>query len=767
MPPKPSVSSITTFMGLAWFRGPWELIYNDARAPRARPPNSSARGRIAHSPVACDKVFAVVTGPHSSKCSCHNGPCAAKWEQIGSPAGISRVSDHENAPPMVRDGCLTVIITAGGQGRRLWPLSTPKRPKPFCRLIDEETLLEHSFRLAREITTPDHIFVVTSRDCSELVHENLPNLPRQNIVLEPAARGTTAAIGLATLHIAKRYPDSVCVVLASDHYLPNVAEFCDAIRHASAAAAAGANLVSVGVVPTFPYTGYGYMKCGSEWRPGSKLRIGLSYHEKPNATTAQRYIDEKNWLWNANIFVWSVTTILDAYNQYAQATLQRLKAAFDESLPERRQGADEIFQGIDSLSIDYEILEKIGAETPFHHLFLPYSGRWSDVGTFTILRSLLHGPDGNATAGSVIARGTHNCLMICERPYRLLADGTQDLDIVISQFGDILVRPAPSDAMDGIDPFDPPRIYERTTKPPRREQNHASQGFVENGVRGTISLNRVANIDLRVHNMDIFIYGRKHESTSLPIDLRITPDSDSATSHAADLLVDSLRESFSKRERSVFVPSVGRTTHNLFRRLRERHHDSLDWSRVVVVQMDEYVGLSCDHPESLAYRLREELVGPLGITKFLSVNDPDGRQSQAPDHYEETVKQLGGIDVILHGIGRNGHLGFNEPGASFDCATGNHTLHPETLTANFSGGRYPQGFTGSGFTLGLAVMASARRAILMALGSEKHRAIRGALNQMPGPELPATILRLHPDATFVVDHAAYFGAAGLAQDIMI
>lgn len=665
--------------------------------------------------------------------------------------------------PVVGDEPLTVIITAGGLGLRLWPLSTPERPKPFCRLFDEKTLLEHSFRLACAFTTPKHIFVVTSRRHFELLQNNLPDLPMGNFIPEPATRGTTAAIGLATLQVAKLYPQSVCVVLSSDHYVPDVAQFCHAIRCAASAARTSDTLVSIGVTPTFPHTGYGYMECGPEWRKGTGVRIGLSYHEKPDNKTAWRYLKEKRWLWNTNVFVWSIPTILKAFARYTSSHFEQIKAAHQLISDRKYRCARRVFKRITTRSIDYEIMEKIKTGSPFQHLFVAYDGQWSDVGTFTSLRPLLRRPDTNSVLGCVTTKNVFNCLLICEHPFSLAAHELRNLDVVVNYRGDLYVKYSQ---------------HSKDFQSPATSGSHSrgacanlktgmaySSIVAQDDHRGVIFLNRVSDVDIRIDDFKISIArmrsskGKRTSIGSNAVDLRIFPDARLTTQHAAQLVVDNLRHSLSIKERAVFVPSVGRTTADLFKSLYLNYRDSIDWSRIVVVQMDEYLGVSSDDPQSFAFRLQNELVSPLGITEFASINGSTGRLKQLPKQYEGGIKQLGGIDVILHGIGRNGHLGFNEPGTSFGDRFGFRKLCPETQEANFGVGPRPQGFNGIGVSLGLSFMAKARCAILLALGPEKRIAIRRTLSELPTPDVPATILKLHRNSTFVVDRTAYFASS--------
>ena len=479
---------------------------------------------------------------------------------LAPPRFLAQASDmpsYRNPSAGIEQEDMTVIIMAGGHGRRLWPLSIPARPKPFCNLFGEETFLGHSFSLASKLTNRENIFVVTSRECAQLVQNTLSELPAENIVTEPATRGTTAAIGLATLKVAEKYPHSVCAVLASDHYLPDIEQVSATIRRASHAARSGANLVSVGVVPTCPHTGYGYMKFGAEWRPGTDIKIGLAYHEKPDAQTAERYLDEKDVLWNTNIFVWSVTTILDAYAHYLPKEFQQIKAAFLAMAAGDDETADRLFHKIKSLSIDYDVLEKIKSHDSFQHLFVAYAGEWSDVGTFSAIGSLLRRPDGNSISGPVTTNNTSHCLLVCEAPRRLVVEGLQGLDVILNYRGDLLVQPSAVDPANSIGAPELGTSYDESLQHCGQAGSYVcSVDMAEDG-GGTIYLKHVADLQIRVGRAETSIARRGTaplSSLARGLELSIMPDAASAASFSADLLVESLRVSLSARGKSRLCP---------------------------------------------------------------------------------------------------------------------------------------------------------------------------------------------------------------------
>ena len=216
---------------------------------------------------------------------------------------------------------------------------------------------------------------------------------------------------------------------------------------------------------------------------------------------------------------------------------------------------------------------------------------------------------------------------------------------------------------------------------------------------------------------------------------------------AARWIVDTLSERLEEAGHACLVPSAGRTPLATYAVLRDRYRDAIDWRRVHLVQMDEYKGLPTDDPRSFADYLRCHLVEPLGIGAFTHFNDADGRLLRSPADYE---RDLPPIDLVVHGIGRNGHIGFNEPGAAFTSATREVRLSPSTLGANFTVDADRQACA-TGVTLGLRCLLAARQSLLLAWGVEKADALRRALCDAPSPRCPASGLRLTGRLIVMVD----------------
>ena len=237
------------------------------------------------------------------------------------------------------------------------------------------------------------------------------------------------------------------------------------------------------------------------------------------------------------------------------------------------------------------------------------------------------------------------------------------------------------------------------------------------------------------------------------IKVYIESDYESMSRHAARLLVEVFLIKSKEKEHIVFVPSAGGTPTRLYQVLCSEFKESFDWSRIVLCQMDDYVGLPPAHPNSLAYYLFTHIIKPLGIQKYYFLNNSNGPPVYKGLDYEILLQELGGIDVFVHGIGENGHLGFNEPGSSFDSTTRIVKLSESTRKANkrfFGENKVP----GQGITMGLSNIFKADTNLVMASGEKKRETIKRMLLNKAGPATPASILQKHKSSYLFLDEKA-------------
>lgn len=228
-------------------------------------------------------------------------------------------------------------------------------------------------------------------------------------------------------------------------------------------------------------------------------------------------------------------------------------------------------------------------------------------------------------------------------------------------------------------------------------------------------------------------------------------NTDDTAHEAAACLVAEIAEVLRRKPHAVLVPSVGRTMVGIFDVLRRQHRHSVDWQRVICVQMDEYAGVACTDPSSFAFILRRDLVAPLGIGRFVHFYDADGAAIVPPKQYEQHLRELGGIDCALHGVGRNSHIGFNEPRQSTRLTSGMVRLSHSTRRANEVEFHH-------GISLGLGVLREASTSIIVLLGEQKRDASYQLLFGSYGPHSPVTELRRCARVSVYLDHAAVPGS---------
>ncbi|MCD6289219.1 MAG: mannose-1-phosphate guanylyltransferase [Anaerolineae bacterium] len=332
------------------------------------------------------------------------------------------------------------VILAGGVGTRLWPRSRRQMPKQFLNITSpERTMLQETYARVEDMAPEDHFIVVTSRAYAPTVRAQLPRIPAENILSEPAGRGSAPAVGVSALFVHRKDPSAVMACLSADHFITHTEEFHRVLRVAEAAAKEG-YLVTLGIQPSYAEIGYGYIQGGERLMEidGVEVRRAVRFTEKPSLEDAQRFVAAGNFYWNAGMFIWQASTILDAFARYMPDLYERLmqiEAFWDETgkvgvIPE------DIWLSIRSETIDYGIMEKAD-----NVAVVPADLGWSDVGSWATLLDLLPASDDgeNVVIGRHVGVDTRNSLIYS--PDRLIA--TVGLEnIVIVDTGDaILVCP--------------------------------------------------------------------------------------------------------------------------------------------------------------------------------------------------------------------------------------------------------------------------------------------------------------------------------------
>ena len=315
---------------------------------------------------------------------------------------------------------------AGGRGERFWPKSRKTLPKQFLSLTgDGKTMIQLTVERILPLVEMDDIYIVTNKDYRQLVREQLPEIPERNILCEPVGRNTAPCIGLGAMHINQKYDDAVMMVLPSDHLIKQKKLFVDILGQACEIAEEDGNIVTVGITPSYPETGYGYIKFLTEKKKGSAFKVE-KFVEKPNMDKAKEYLASGDYLWNSGMFMWKVSTILNKMQTLLPQIYQKL-TQIGEALgtPEEDKVLQEVFPTVESISVDYGILEKTDSIYT-----LPGDFGWDDVGSWLAV-SRVRGTDenNNVLTGNVLAVDTTDCVV--EAQEKLIATvGLKNLVVV-------------------------------------------------------------------------------------------------------------------------------------------------------------------------------------------------------------------------------------------------------------------------------------------------------------------------------------------------
>lgn len=320
----------------------------------------------------------------------------------------------------------TALIMAGGRGERFWPKSRKSLPKQFLSLTgDGKTMIQLTVERILPLVDMQDIYIATNRSYKALVRQQLPELPEENILCEPVAKNTAPCIGLGAMHIAKKYEDAVMFVLPSDHLIKYNAMYLDTLRRASEVAEEGENLVTLGIMPDYPETGYGYIKFQPDARKGVAFEVER-FVEKPDLETAKRYLATEQYLWNSGMFIWRISIILHNMEKYLPETyagLCRIRDAIGTS--EENEVLEKEFALFKSESIDYGIMEKAD-----HIYTLPGSFGWDDVGSWNAVERIQPANEfGNVVNGNAVTVDTKRCII--QGGKKLIATvGLEDIIIV-------------------------------------------------------------------------------------------------------------------------------------------------------------------------------------------------------------------------------------------------------------------------------------------------------------------------------------------------
>lgn len=327
---------------------------------------------------------------------------------------------------------LYVVLMAGGVGVRFWPYSRNSRPKQFLDVLGTgKTLLQSTYERFLAICVPENIFIVTHEEHADLVRKQLPALNEDQVLAEPMRKNTAACIAYACFKIAQRNKNAVMVVSPSDHLILREHEFHTIIKKAAEQAEEQDKLITLGITPTRPETGYGYIQYHADNAFAKKVK---TFTEKPELSLAQKFLESGDFVWNSGIFIWGVQAILEALRTH----LSEMTEVFEEALPafdtsEEKEAIKSTYAQCKSISIDYGIMEKA---TNVYVCLGNFT--WSDLGSWGSIHEISEKDQNhNVINGNTLTYETHNCIIKGSPGTLIVAQGLDGY--LIGEFGNVFI----------------------------------------------------------------------------------------------------------------------------------------------------------------------------------------------------------------------------------------------------------------------------------------------------------------------------------------
>lgn len=325
---------------------------------------------------------------------------------------------------------LCALIMAGGRGERFWPLSTDEKPKQFLQLLGDKTMIQMTVERLEDLIDIERIFVVTGERYVDILREQLPKLPKRNIIVEPVGRNTAPCIALSAFVINKYYGDASIVVLPSDHLIVHEDKLLNTIKAAEEFVSKNdASIVTLGMEPTRPETGYGYIESGevSDKIDQFEVKKVNKFVEKPDKEKAEKYVEAGNFLWNGGMFIWKCSTILKLTEKYLNKTYNILKNVMDVGKDEFQIVLKKEYEKVENISVDYGIMEK--ADSIY---VIPCDFGWDDIGTwYAVERYRDKDEYNNVCVGEIKSIDSKNNILVGrEKP--IVVVGLSDVFVVES-----------------------------------------------------------------------------------------------------------------------------------------------------------------------------------------------------------------------------------------------------------------------------------------------------------------------------------------------
>lgn len=320
------------------------------------------------------------------------------------------------------------LIMAGGSGTRFWPRSKTRKPKQYLNIFGESSLLQDTITRFSGFTEKKNIYIVSSATQAGVLEEQAAMLPKENLIYEPVGKNTLPCIGLAAMYAERENPDGIMVVSPSDHLITNTDLFKDTVLAAVKIADERDGIVTIGITPTYPATGYGYVKTAEDIMGSENIKQFKveRFVEKPNEETASKYLQQGGFYWNSGLFVFKVSVFLEAVQKYAPALyadLRKIQADFGQ--PGYLQTLDTIYRAVESISVDYGIMEHAD------NIYLVEGNfDWNDLGSWeSVYLTDKKDENGNAGAGEVLLENTKNSYVYADKGL-LAVVGLEDVIVV-------------------------------------------------------------------------------------------------------------------------------------------------------------------------------------------------------------------------------------------------------------------------------------------------------------------------------------------------
>lgn len=308
------------------------------------------------------------------------------------------------------------VIMAGGKGERFWPLSRLKTPKQLLSIVEERTMIQATVERIAPIVPKENILIITNQVQKDVIAEQLPDLNPDHIIAEPCGRNTAPCLALAAAYVADKDPESIMIVLPADHVIHDTEAFCANLSDIAALAKGEDALFTIGIQPQHPATGYGYIHAGASLRTqyDTNFAVVNRFTEKPDAKTAQAFVESGEYFWNSGIFVWRTGVFVDALNKYMpdlyESYLHIKNAVANKTIISE---LERIYPTLEGISIDYGVMEKAERVLVAQSCF-----DWDDVGAWdAVAKHLQHDADSNVAQGKYIAVDSKDCIIFSNNKF--------------------------------------------------------------------------------------------------------------------------------------------------------------------------------------------------------------------------------------------------------------------------------------------------------------------------------------------------------------